>query len=75
MLASYFSSEIEQYLKVSVLSVYVICVQSLSEHLTDILHPLLSKAIMKRLIRAIQALTLLVFVTIINQFDAFGPFG
>ena len=78
MLAPYFSHEVDQYLKVSVLAVHVFCVQfglqSLSGQLTDILLPSNSKAIMKGVIRAIQALTLLVFVTIMKQFEEHWSF-
>ena len=78
MLAPYFSHEVDQYLKVSVLAVHVFCVQfglqSLSGQLTDILLPSNSKAIMKGVIRAIQAMTLLVFVTIMKQFEEHWSF-
>ena len=73
ILARYFSTGSEQYLKVSTLAVHVFCVQfgiqSLAGQLTDILLPSASKAILKGLIRTIQALTLLIFVTIMKQFD------
>ena len=72
ILSSYFSPEVDQYLKVTILAVHVFCVQfglqTLSGQLTDILLPSSSKAIMKGFIRAIQALTLIVFVTIMKQF-------
>ena len=73
ILAPYINVEIEQYLMVSVLALHVFCVQfglqSLSSQLTSILLPSSSKAIMKGAIRAIQALTLLVFITIMKQFS------
>jgi len=73
ILAPYINVEMEQYLMVSVLALHVFCVQfglqSLSSQLTSILLPSSSKAIMKGAIRAIQALTLLVFITIMKQFS------
>jgi len=73
ILAPYINVEVEQYLMVSVLALHVFCVQfglqSLSSQLTSILLPSSSKAIMKGVIRAIQALTLLVFITIMKQFS------
>lgn len=74
ILAPYLSADVEQYLKVSVLGLHVFCVQfglqSLANQLTDILLPSSSKAIMKGVIRAIQALTLLLFITIMKQFSS-----
>jgi len=73
ILAPYINVEVEQYMMVSVLALHVFCVQfglqSLSSQLTSILLPSSSKAIMKGVIRAIQALTLLVFITIMKQFS------
>ena len=75
LIEPYLSQDVNQYLKVSILAVHVFCVQfglqSLAGQLTDILLPSSSKAVMKGVIRAIQALTLSVFVTIMIKFKSY----
>ena len=78
ILEPYISHEAAQYLKVTILGVHVFCVQfglqSLAGQLTDILLPSCSKAIMKGVIRAVQALTLLLFVTLMKQLEQHWSF-
>ena len=60
-----------QYLKMVTLVIHVFCVQfglqSLAGQLTDILLPSSSKAVLKGVVRGIQAFTLLIFIMIIKQ--------
>ena len=78
ILTPYFSPPTVQYLTFVVLGVHVFCVQfgvqTLAGTLTDIMLPSSSRPIMKGVIRALQALTLVLFVTIIKQFDLHWSF-
>ena len=71
ILVAFFPNIPNQYLKMITLVIHVFCVQlgiqSLAGQLTEILLPSSSRAVLKGVVRAIQAFTLLIFILIMKQ--------
>ena len=73
MFSAFLPNDSNQWMKMVTLVIHVFCVQfglqSLAGQLTDILLPSASRAVLKGVVRAIQALTLLIFIMIMKQLE------